>query len=320
MFSSGRHIMKKILLITIIFLLTPTALLSATQEQNYSPANAKVLLNGVQLVFDQEPIVFNDRILVPIRTIAESLGATVEWQDPNVNIRKGTTEIVLSVDSKTALRNRKIFFMEQPPVVINGRTMVSLRFIAEALGANVTWDENNRTVTILSDGNFTEPPEGSKGDNYYILHDPIAGPDSGPSPEEAKLYILKQGLLNDVKDIVYTPTRFVDYGSYDTMVSGNDELGQEKYIWLTKDKYTGEISVTGTALTKDGLSKETVISIMESKGINKVNIKKLYAAPYTKNQINWFVIAEQENKKYYYYLDFYTGDVVIENTTLLQGN
>lgn len=309
--------MKKFLLITMIFLLYPTAVISATQGQDYSPANVKVLLNGRQLVFDQEPVVFEDRILVPIRTLVESLGATVEWQSPNVNIKKGTTEIVLSVGSKTTLRNRKIFFMEQTPIIINGRTMVSLRFIAEVLGANVTWDENTKTVSILCDEIFIEIQEGNKSDNYYKLFDPIIGPTSGPGPEEAELYILKQGLLKSVSDSVYTPTRFVEYGSYDTMVSGIDDLGREKYIWLTKDKYTGEISVTGTALPKEGLSEETVLSILEKKGINKADIKKIYAAPYIKNQIVWFIIAEQENKKYYYCLDFHTGDVIIDNTTSL---
>lgn len=309
--------MKKFLLTTMLFLLTPSLALSAIEGNNYCLANAKVFINEKQLIFDQEPIITNGRILVPVRAIAESLGATVEWQDPKVIIKKGAAEIILTINSKMAQReNRKIFFMEQPPIIVNGRTMVSLRFVAEALGASVAWDDNTRAVTITSNGDFTpskQPIDEGAGDNYYKLYDPIIGPDTGPIPEEAKKYVLEHRLLKDIKNIQYVPTRFLEFGSYDTMISGTDEFGQEKLIWLTKDRYTGEISVTGSVFPNKGISQETVISTLEKKGVKKESIKKIYIAPYEKNQIYWFVIAEQGNKKYYYCLDFYTGDIIIEN-------
>ena len=318
--------MKKFLLLTMIVLLFPSISLATEKEQKYSESNVKVIVNGNQIFFDQDPVIVHDRIMVPIRTIFESLGGTVEWEPPgHIILNKG--EIILSLynNQKVVSRqDRRFFFLEQPPIIVNGRTMVSIRFISETIKSSVKWDENNRTVTILSDGNFIggheQPEEHGKDDYYYKLYIPSVGPASGPSPEEAKLYVLRQGLLNDVEEIIHTPIRFREFGGYDTMVSGSDVLGQEKNIWLTKNQYTEEISVTGSALTKESLSQETVETIIEKKGINKANIKEIYASPCSKDQVAWYVIAEQGNKKYYYCLDFYTGDVVEEYTILLQGN
>ncbi|WP_083248470.1 copper amine oxidase N-terminal domain-containing protein [Desulfuribacillus stibiiarsenatis] len=276
-------------------------------------ANIRVVVNGSQVSFDQEPIIVNDRILVPIRAIAESLGTTVEWQEPYVIITKGEKKVTLTINSTTAYNeNRQVFFMEQPPIIINGRTLVSLRFVAEALGASVTWDDNNKVVTIISDEDLAGLEQSIAGDNYYKLYDPIIGPSIGPAYEEAEQYVLEQRLLNHIKEIQYTYIRFNEFGSYNTMVIGNDEVDNEKAVWLVKDKYTDDITVTGSTILKDGISQEIVFSVLKNKEIDRESISKIYIAPYEKNQIYWFVIAEKGETKCYYCLDFYTGDIVIE--------
>lgn len=259
--------------------------------------------------------------MLPLRKIAESLGATVKWEpllNQTVHIEKDNKKLILSLKSNRVLYERKLFVMEQVPIFINGRTMVSLRFIAAVLGANLTWDEKHRTVHIADNGHFAElqPAIGdssANADDYYKWYDILIGPDSGPRTEEAKEYVLNHGILNEVKDIQYTYTRFDKFSDSVTMVSGIDKDKQEKLIWLSKDKYTGDISISGIALKNFGLSQETVISILQEKGINEANIKRLYIAPYYKDNIVWFVIAEQEDKQYYYCLDFFTGAIIIEN-------
>ena len=76
---------------------------------------------------------------------------------------------------------------------------------------------------------------------------------------------------------------------------------------------SGDISVIASALRNSGISQETAISILQEKGIERASIKKLYISPYYKDKIVWFVIAEQKNIKCFYCLDFFTGDVFIEN-------
>ncbi|TEB14269.1 hypothetical protein Psfp_03020 [Pelotomaculum sp. FP] len=308
------------ILMVIVILLVPSTVLAGPQEQTFVPANVKVFINKKQILFDEEPIIINNAILLPLREIAESLDATVKWNQSlnQVFIEKDDEKLILSLESNRVLYDRKLFVMEQAPIVINGHTMVSLRFITTALGTNLTWDEKNRTVNIVDNGNFAElqPAIGDSevnADKYYKWYDVTVGPNSGPSSEEAKNYILKQGILNEVKDVQYTYIRFNEFGDSVTMVSGIDEDKQEKIIWLNKDRYTGDISIYGTALKNLGLSQETVISILQEKSINEASIKKLYIAPYYKDEIVWFVIAEQEDKQYYYCLDFFTGSVVVEH-------
>lgn len=317
------------LIFFFLFFTTDKAFSNPTDSQNHSPAHAIVLVNGKQLASDQEPILVKDIILVPLRNIAETLGATVTWNygPPQVRVKKGDKSINLNIDSETGFTDRvtgKIFFLDQPPILVNGKTMVSLRFMSEALEAKVSWDEKSRTIHI-SDGNFmkldqpVEPPYWKNqsrkiDDNYYKFYQMVIGPGGGPTSEEAKVYALEQGLLRTVKDVQrFIPTRFIDYGPTDTMVIGNDESGREKAIWLFQNQYTGKISLDGSIFLDYGISKETIYSKLENKGINRENVKKIYIAPYDKNQINWFVLAEQGIKKYYYCFDYITGDVVIEN-------
>lgn len=315
----GVVVLKRFILMSIIILLFTSAAQAAPQTQSYAPANVKVFIDDKQIIFDEEPVIVNNNILLPLRKIAESLNIKVKWYPPNqVIITKNDKELILRLEDSHVLYGRKLFVMEQAPILINGHTMVSLRFITSVLGANITWDETQRTVNIVDNGHFAEllPAIGDSGanaDKYYKWYDVLIGPNSGPNVEEAKDYILKQGILTEVRDIQYTRTNFYVFSDSVTMVSGIDESNQEKLIWLSEDVYTGDISISGTALINMGLSQETVISILQEKGISEVNIKTIYIAPYNKDTIYWFVKAEQEDKQYNYCLDFYTGAVTIEN-------
>ncbi|HWP97595.1 MAG TPA: stalk domain-containing protein [Syntrophomonadaceae bacterium] len=309
--------MKKALIVIIIILVLPSAVFAASQEQNYVPANVAVFVNGEQTIFSEEPIIVNHSVLLPLREIAESLGATVKWQQnpDHVALKKDNKELIVLLESKEVLIGRQLFMMEQIPIIVDGRTMVSFRFISEAMGANLTWDEKNRTVNIVDNGNFAKLPQATSdnsanADKYYKLYDILIGGGDGPEYEEAKHYVLKQGLLNEVKDIQRI---YDEVDGNITMVSGIDEDGQEMYIWLSKDQYVGDISIEGAALRYSGISQEKVISILQEKGINEASIRKLYIAPYGKEHILWFVFAEQGGKRYYYYLDFITGSVFTES-------
>lgn len=118
---------------------------------NGSTGGIKVKVNGVEIDFDVPPLVENGRTLVPIRKIAEALGAQVDW-DPSgyVRINKDDQDILLQVDRNVALVNYEHKYLDVPPKVVNGRTLVPLRFVAEAFGLNVGWDGGTQTVRIDS--------------------------------------------------------------------------------------------------------------------------------------------------------------------------
>ena len=88
---------------------------------------------------DQKPVIQHDRTLVPIRPIAEILGFEVQWDDQadSVRLQKSQHVVDLVIGQAMAKRNEVSVELEVPAQLINDRTMVPLRFIAEALGYEV---------------------------------------------------------------------------------------------------------------------------------------------------------------------------------------
>lgn len=111
-----------------------------------------VKLNGQLISFDQPPTIIDGRTLVPLRAIFEALGATVEWngETQTVTSQKGSTSVSLSIDSKTMYKNGKAVTLDVPSQLINDRTLVPARAVAEAFGCDVDWDSDTKTVTITN--------------------------------------------------------------------------------------------------------------------------------------------------------------------------
>lgn len=117
-----------------------------------SPALAgiRVELDGHPVVFDVPPRIDNGRTLVPLRAIFEALGAEVNWDGAarKVIATRGTTVISLPVGAFTASVNGRPVTLDAPARIVDGRTLVPLRFVSEALGAQVSWDGTTQTVSI----------------------------------------------------------------------------------------------------------------------------------------------------------------------------
>jgi hypothetical protein len=112
----------------------------------------KVDINGSPLQMDIEPQIVDGRTLAPLRAIFEALGATVQWDpaDQSISATKGNTTIKLQIGSTTALNNGAPVTLDAAPMIVNGRTLVPVRFIGEALGAQVSWDAANYQVNIVT--------------------------------------------------------------------------------------------------------------------------------------------------------------------------
>lgn len=96
----------------------------------------RVICNGVELQMDVPPQNINGRVLVPMRAIFESLGASITWNDSNKTVisnLNGKT-ITLTVDSKTAYVNGGKKTLDVLAKIINNRVLVPVRFIAKNLG------------------------------------------------------------------------------------------------------------------------------------------------------------------------------------------
>ncbi|SNS29920.1 PrcB C-terminal [Anaerovirgula multivorans] len=122
----------------------------------------RVQVDGEWLETEVAPFIENNRTLVPLKGIMEKLGATVEWDQDQKAVKvltedmsivlaigKDTAEITKSVDGVVNVETLKL---EVPAKVVEGRTFIPGRFVAETLGASVGWDDSNRAVTIETEG------------------------------------------------------------------------------------------------------------------------------------------------------------------------
>lgn len=113
----------------------------------------KVLLNGEELSFDVPPQLINDRTMVPMRKIFESMGATVEWEESTQTIyaTKGDISITMQIDNTVIKVNNEEITLDVPPQLVDSRTLVPVRAVAESLQAKVEWDDPNQTVIITKE-------------------------------------------------------------------------------------------------------------------------------------------------------------------------
>ncbi len=120
----------------------------------FKPAVISVLFDGKRIAFDQLPVIENGRTLVPLRAIFEKIGATVEWDgDTQTVIAKSTengTIIRLTIDSTTALVNGEQVPLDVPAKIINGRTLVPVRFVSDCFGVGVDWNGDIQSVILTS--------------------------------------------------------------------------------------------------------------------------------------------------------------------------
>ncbi len=110
----------------------------------------KFYVDGDTHEFDTVPIISDDRTLVPIRFITEALGCSVEWLDTTkeVIIRSEEALIRMKIGYDNVIINGDVEYLDSVPKIINDRTMVPVRVIAEALNCNVAWNPYKREITI----------------------------------------------------------------------------------------------------------------------------------------------------------------------------
>lgn len=138
------------------YFLLVVALAMVLSFAGFAQATPQVVLDGQTLSFDVQPVMENDRTLVPLRAIFEALGADVQWDNrtQTVTATKDGTEVKLVIGGH-AYKNGATVALDVPAKLVNDRTMVPLRFVSEALGAAVNWYGATETIYIASPGALT---------------------------------------------------------------------------------------------------------------------------------------------------------------------
>jgi hypothetical protein len=113
----------------------------------------KAFVNGKQPKFDVAPVVKEGRTLIPIRAMVEALDAEVAWDSKTgtVTVTRNGVKVTLTVDDNKATVNGSTITLDVPATVINGRVVIPLRFLSEALGTNVVYDAENQIIVVVEE-------------------------------------------------------------------------------------------------------------------------------------------------------------------------
>lgn len=144
--------MKKLLFLIMIFTVMLTGIFPPPVKAQELPQVIPVFIDGLPVVFDVQPVIANDRTLVPFRAVAEALNVKVTWDGANQTVlaSDGKISVKLQIGDETAYLNETAVILEAPPVILDGRTLIPLRFFSEAFKCQVVWDEALRRVKITS--------------------------------------------------------------------------------------------------------------------------------------------------------------------------
>ncbi|MBR4892968.1 MAG: hypothetical protein IKZ35_03195 [Clostridia bacterium] len=144
--------MKKLKILFMVVALTFALSLTVSAQGDIS-----VYVDGEEVIFDVNPQIIDGRTMVPMRGIFEKLGASVEWVSDTKTIvgTKNEKTVVMQVDDKMLVKDSSVSSLDVAPVIIDGRTLVPVRAVAESLDVSVKWDDVNKSVLITSNDENT---------------------------------------------------------------------------------------------------------------------------------------------------------------------
>ncbi|WP_422446664.1 stalk domain-containing protein [Thermoanaerobacterium sp. DL9XJH110] len=110
----------------------------------------KLFIKGQKVESDVKPLVKGGTTLVPVRIIVENLGAKVDWNPDtgSIIITKNGKTIELSIGSREVKINGVVSTIDEPATILEGRTVVPLRFISESFGTKVNWNSQYQIITV----------------------------------------------------------------------------------------------------------------------------------------------------------------------------
>lgn len=173
-----------------------------------------IYVNNKQIAVESKKV--NNSNYVPVRFITEALGATVEWQKPNIIIKKDEMVMRLTLDNNIVNVNGQDFSIDVMPTLINNMTYVPLRIISEQLNCEINYvgDSQEKRVYITSKGKAFATPVASLTQDIkqYILSDNelwgiSVAPRYYPNGAEHVMYLknMKTGLYKEIytTDVMY---------------------------------------------------------------------------------------------------------------------
>ena len=141
--------------------LVAAAMLATFSAQAFAQGAVSVQLNGNTLNLNPAPTERAGRVFVPLRGVFENMGASVVYANGTINASGRGHNVSLHIGSTQATVDGQNQTLDVAPFIIGASTYVPLRFVSQALGATVNWDNSNRVVAISTNGNAPPPQSNS---------------------------------------------------------------------------------------------------------------------------------------------------------------
>ncbi len=212
-YSKAWPMVAVFIVLAAFILFTPSALMA-------EPA-ITIHIDGKLIKSDVAPLLVKDRTMVPVRVISEELGYQVDWQGAERRVlinTPGVNSILPRTGGPLAQRGIGIFIdgkeikigPEDPaPFILDDRTMVPLRVIAENLNMVVDWDEKNRRVIIINPSAIDDPVKDKKTNNGTI-------PPEDPPAFKDPIVDKEEPLVNNI--------------DYQQTIMGEAKMGREQLL------------------------------------------------------------------------------------------
>lgn len=185
--------------------------IAVSAGNSYGMDKVDIVVNGTPIKTDTLPYVYDGTTFVPVRVVSEALQAKVLWEvwNANVKIQSGDISIELPVGKNYGIVDGEKVQLRYGSHIVNNRTFVPVRFIAESLGAQVYWDSTENDVHItkadvqVPEDMIQQETSYTEEDLYWLSR--IIHAESGGEPLSGKIAV-GNVILNRVKSTQFPNT------------------------------------------------------------------------------------------------------------------
>ncbi|WP_317367021.1 stalk domain-containing protein [uncultured Tyzzerella sp.] len=283
------------------------------------PINAqtkiKLWINNNYIKTDVPPEIYNERTYVPVRVISQTLGYNVEWLEETreIKINNDSINLILKINSQDYIINNEVKKSDVSPIIVNGRTLVPVRLIAESFNETINWDQKNKTVAIgnnyenfiYEEATVTKTVDGDtievdiNGNIYTVRLIGVNTPET-KHPKKGVEYYGKEA-SNFTKNQLNGKKIYLQKDASDT-----DKYGRLlRFVWLNKP--------ANITPTKDEIEKNMFNSILVKNGYANVSTYPPNVG-YQQNFIELEKIAREKNLGLWKNNNIIT-EISTENTT-----
>lgn len=222
--------MKKFIFVCVLLLTMSTVVFATDVKVKINDNNVDFTDASGNIVNAQ---IVNSRTMVPMRKIFELLGLSVEWDGENkiVTGKKDNLLIQLQIDNNIATKElngtKTQIELDTPPMIIENRTMVPLRFIAESLDKQVGWDKNARTAVIIDYSYFLNTLKTKANPVYNFLINDLVQDTYYDDKYTHKYFDLKDASQNNEFSVNTKFSAGDDYQKVALNISGTSDLSKE---------------------------------------------------------------------------------------------